>query len=242
MKQHSKTLVPCSELEWTFVKENLMSNDVSKLEHVLDILCIWELRRGSETPIFMLMTKMVVQALLYDYKNCSDASDRSNELNSAAIYGLSLTRFINYANEIAQPKSGNLMSIANAVKQIGIPEKFVHLRHAVAHCEMPSIDELREAAQFCRDWLWEMNYFYPMSIAVINLKTLPPSASENDSANDENQSEKPRILTLENLKLALEERRRNLNSQNNGNWSLKGLSCPLGLSEGQSSETLDLII
>lgn len=38
----------------------------------------------------------------------------------------------------------------------------------MVHGEMPSIDELRDAVYFCRDWLWEMHWRYSMAIAVCN--------------------------------------------------------------------------
>ncbi|KAI6191711.1 hypothetical protein M3Y97_00257400 [Aphelenchoides bicaudatus] len=181
MKKSAKVLVPFTEAEWHFVKTNIMSNDVDLLEQVFGMLCI----TGSNTPIFIHMSKLVVQAILYDLRHCSDVSDRSNEFNAASIYGLSLTRFINYVNEIAQPKTGYLLSIANAVKEYGIPERIVHIRQHVVHGEMPSFFDLREAVQYCRDWIWEMNWKYEMAIAICDPRIVPkPTTSAENTETD----------------------------------------------------------
>jgi hypothetical protein len=87
-----KVVVPFTQLEWQFVKDNVMLDDLDTLEQVLSFLCMWEIRAASQTPVFIQMTKLVVHAIYYDRKYCLNNLDRSNELNATSIYGLSLTR------------------------------------------------------------------------------------------------------------------------------------------------------
>lgn len=42
---------------------------------------------------------------------------------------------------------------------------------------MPSINELRDAVQFCREWLWESNWKYSMAIAICDPRVSTPIVS-----------------------------------------------------------------
>jgi hypothetical protein len=52
---------------------------------------------------------------------------------------------------------------------------------------MPALDDLRDAIQFFREWLWEMNWRHPMSICACNLTASTSSASTEKEVPDFNK-------------------------------------------------------
>lgn len=61
----------------------------------------------------------------------------------------------------------------------------MHLRQNIVHGEMPPLFELREAIQFCREWLWEMNWKYSMAVAICDPTILlTPTTSAQDAGPD----------------------------------------------------------
>lgn len=42
--------------------------------------------------------------------------------------------------------------MAQSAESVGIPFWVVRLRHDVVHVNLPSLEDLRRAALFCRDW------------------------------------------------------------------------------------------
>uniref|UniRef100_A0A0N5AH38 Las1-like family protein n=1 Tax=Syphacia muris TaxID=451379 RepID=A0A0N5AH38_9BILA len=75
-------------------------------------------------------------------------------------------KIINYANEIGQSKTSLLETVATAVKKLGIPNWVVQVRHDATHHYFPSIKLLREAAIFCRSWLWDIHWKKPIREAM----------------------------------------------------------------------------
>ncbi|VDN87056.1 unnamed protein product [Brugia pahangi] len=69
------------------------------------------------------------------------------------IYYFFFYRFVNYVNEICQTNY-KFKSIASAVSDVGIPQWVVDIRHGATHSHLPSLENLRQAAQYCRNWLW----------------------------------------------------------------------------------------
>ncbi|VDO62181.1 unnamed protein product [Onchocerca flexuosa] len=61
--------------------------------------------------------------------------------------------FVNYVNEICQ-SNYEFKSIASAVSDVGIPQWVVDIRHGATHSHLPSLENLRQAAMYCRSWLW----------------------------------------------------------------------------------------
>ncbi|VDM22992.1 unnamed protein product [Wuchereria bancrofti] len=74
-------------------------------------------------------------------------------------------RFVNYVNEICQTNY-KFKSIASAVSDVGIPQWVVDIRHGATHSHLPSLENLRQAAQYCRNWLWEHHWSRPVAEAI----------------------------------------------------------------------------
>ncbi|KAH7696599.1 LAS1-like protein [Aphelenchoides avenae] len=59
------------------------------------------------------------------------------------------------------------MSIARAVSQLNIPSWIVDVRHQASHNHMPSLNLMREAVKFCREWLWKQHWQLPVEQAIV---------------------------------------------------------------------------
>ena len=55
----------------------------------------------------------------------------------------------------AEQDSKYKVSMYSKAQQIGLPALFVDIRHEAAHGEMPSLTNLREAAERAFEWLWD---------------------------------------------------------------------------------------
>ncbi|VDM94807.1 unnamed protein product [Thelazia callipaeda] len=49
---------------------------------------------------------------------------------------------------------------------VGIPQWVVDIRHGATHSHLPSLKSLRQAAKYCRDWLWEHHWSRPVAEAI----------------------------------------------------------------------------
>ncbi|VDK69449.1 unnamed protein product, partial [Onchocerca ochengi] len=76
-----------------------------------------------------------------------------------------MKRFVNYVNEICQ-SNREFKSIASAVSDVGIPQWVVDIRHGATHSHLPSLENLRQAAMYCRNWLWEHHWSRPVVEAM----------------------------------------------------------------------------
>uniref|UniRef100_A0A0R3RJX7 Ribosomal biogenesis protein LAS1L n=1 Tax=Elaeophora elaphi TaxID=1147741 RepID=A0A0R3RJX7_9BILA len=57
-----------------------------------------------------------------------------------------------------------LTKYANRI--VGIPQWVVDVRHSATHSHLPSLDSLRQAASYCRNWLWEHHWSRPVAEAL----------------------------------------------------------------------------
>lgn len=121
----------------------------------LEMLKVWKIRQGRQTPISVLCTIAILEAQLYDEKNLcqEDATGIVNEVKS--MYAGAFTRFINHITENRQQSgAGRKGSMANRVKEIGIEGHLVELRHLCSHSSMSiAVDVFRRSADYCMNWL-----------------------------------------------------------------------------------------
>ncbi|KAL1237391.1 Ribosomal biogenesis protein LAS1L [Trichinella spiralis] len=66
-----------------------------------------------------------------------------------------ILKCINYINEIAQSRRKAYKSLMKALSKFNIPAWVVRVRHRATHTNLPSLAELRVAAEFCFRWLLE---------------------------------------------------------------------------------------
>lgn len=164
--------VPFTAVEWNEIQQVFQSNNVLNIKKACNILNMWKFRMGNNTPVFIDISQLILSSLIID-----DGSTKhlrpSNEIR--LIYASVIIRFVNYVNEICQPDGSKLLSIAAAVSSVGIPGWIVSVRHEATHCQMPSINLMREALLFCRDWLWRHQWARKFNEAV---KELPKEVFE----------------------------------------------------------------
>lgn len=95
-------------------------------------------------------------------------------------YAMSLIRFVNHITEKGQNKQF-AQPVHVLAEEVGIPEWMVDLRHEAAHSSLPSLNILREAADFALEWLkreyWDVQTLDKDSEADVQK---PPSDSEKD--------------------------------------------------------------
>ncbi|KAI6244218.1 hypothetical protein M3Y99_00094900 [Aphelenchoides fujianensis] len=161
-----RNVVPFTEREWKFVKANVRSDDLGVLEELAAILEMFLARTGDDSPVVVALTKNILDAVIFDKKNCSTDEGWYMEPTGASLYAMALIRFVNHLNEIGQPKTGHLLSVFDALRELGVPEWIVKLRHAVVHGNVPSFRELRTGVEFCRQWLTDILWIQPMTLSI----------------------------------------------------------------------------
>ncbi|KAI6185191.1 hypothetical protein M3Y99_01951500 [Aphelenchoides fujianensis] len=178
-----RDVVPFTEREWKFVKANVRSEDLEVLEEVCAILEMFLARTGDDSPVVVALTKLILDAVIFDKKNCSTNEGWYMEPTASSLYAMALIRFVNHLNEIGQPKTGHLLSVFDALRELGVPEWIVKLRHAVVHGNVPSFRELRTGVEFCRQWLTDILWIQPMTLSISEpsarpLLVRPPTPQE----------------------------------------------------------------
>ncbi|EFO20826.2 hypothetical protein LOAG_07662 [Loa loa] len=77
---------------------------------------------------------------------------------------------------------------------VGIPQWVVDIRHGATHSHLPPLESLRQAATYCRNWLWEHHWSRPVAEAIgLNLNI--------QNANDENELQKEAAYLIDRFML-----------------------------------------
>ncbi|CAG9532097.1 unnamed protein product [Cercopithifilaria johnstoni] len=65
-------------------------------------------------------------------------------------------------------KYANRITSSNQLHRrlVGIPQWVVDIRHSATHSHLPSLNSLRRAATYCRNWLWEHHWSRPVAEAI----------------------------------------------------------------------------
>ncbi|KRY49073.1 Ribosomal biogenesis protein LAS1L, partial [Trichinella britovi] len=135
----------------------LQTDTVESLTEAHEMLRLWKLSFGRRLPHVVAATEALLFARVQDKRYCSKPSDRhsSEEVCLQHLYALAVTRCINYINEIAQSRRKAYKSLMKALNKFNIPAWVVRVRHRATHTNLPSLAELRVAAEFCFRWLLE---------------------------------------------------------------------------------------
>lgn len=141
-------------------------------QRAVDKVNLWLFKAGQLPPA-MVATSALTEALLHD-----EPSRRSRGISDSAmqsIYAMAFARFVNgfvdrdvarlhtvdlasdgsEMEDAAVPPAKGESSMYAHASAIGMPQKFVDLRHQVTHGDIPNLFYLRQMTQQALTWLWE---------------------------------------------------------------------------------------
>jgi hypothetical protein len=206
--------------DWLYpqhVKQDVFSDNApaDMRQRAIDKVNLWLFKFGSVPPAVSATAKLT-EAILHDDRReeamISDSAMRS-------VYAMAFTRFVNgfvdrdvarnYTAEFARddvpsddaneaPTStgkGESSMYAHAMT-IGMPSKFVDLRHQVTHADIPNLIYLRRMTEEGLEWLWERWWVKHATAStdralreVEERKRITMEAREADLRNEEAQSQ-----------------------------------------------------
>ncbi|KAL3998973.1 Las1-like family protein [Acanthocheilonema viteae] len=169
--------VPFTRREWDIVTNVYRSDKASELKHAVALIVSWKARSGDSVHVAADMTEMLLRAIIMDKEIRDD--DWFKIGNVKLAYCTAIIRFVNYVNEICQ-SNYKFKSIASAVSDVGIPQWIVDIRHSATHSYLPSLDSLRQAARYCRDWLWDHHWSRPVAEAIGLNSNIQNESNENE--------------------------------------------------------------
>jgi ribosomal biogenesis protein LAS1 len=149
-------------------------------QRAIDKVNLWLFKAGQLPPAIVATANMT-EAVLHDESRQGSSGPVISETAMQSIYAMAFARFVNgfvdrdiarsYAatmtkedtaaeseDEAATPLAasgkGESSMYAHAAT-IGMPQKFVDLRHQVTHGDVPSVAHLRKMTEQALEWLWE---------------------------------------------------------------------------------------
>ncbi len=145
-------------------------------QRAVDKINLWLFKVGK-LPAALVATAGLTEALLHDQPIRNSQGLRISDSAMQSIYAMAFARFVNgfvdrevarlHAAELALNDSGaekeDMMvpaskgesSMYSHAATIGMPQKFVDLRHQVAHGYIPNLAYLRQMTTQALAWLWE---------------------------------------------------------------------------------------
>lgn len=161
--------------DWFFpehAKRDVFSAPVQDMrQRAIDKVNLWLFKAG-QLPAAIVATAGLTEALLHDDPERQERGISESAMQS--IYAMAFARFVNgfvdrdvarlHAADMALddpesedevlPSKGENSMYAHAAT-IGMPQKFVDLRHQVAHGDMPNVFYMRHMTMQALAWLWE---------------------------------------------------------------------------------------
>ncbi|ETI21479.1 hypothetical protein G647_07826 [Cladophialophora carrionii CBS 160.54] len=171
--------------DWFFpnhTKQDVFSATVSDSsqdmrQRAIDKVNLWMFKAGQLPPA-MEATASLTEALLHDEaRRCSSATFIS-ESAMQSIYAMAFARFVNafVDRDVARSHIAGMAKEDSAVESeeevttvsgkgessmyahaatIGMPQKFVDIRHQVSHGDIPGVPLLKKMTEQALEWLWE---------------------------------------------------------------------------------------
>ncbi|KIX08508.1 uncharacterized protein Z518_03164 [Rhinocladiella mackenziei CBS 650.93] len=162
--------------DWFFpkhAKQDAFSGPPSDMrQRAIDKVNLWLFKAGQLPPA-LLATASLTEALLHDEPERQSRGISESAMQS--IYAMAFARFVNgfvdrdavraHAAELApddieeedvttSTSRGESSMYAHAAT-IGMPQKFVDLRHQVTHGDIPNLMHLKAMTLQALEWLWE---------------------------------------------------------------------------------------
>jgi len=145
-------------------------------QRAIDKINLWLFKVGK-LPAALVATAGLTEALLHDQPTRGSQGLDISDSAMQSIYAMAFARFVNgfvdrevarlHVAELALDDSGaekeDVMVSASKGESsmyahaatIGMPQKFVDLRHQVAHGDIPNLTYLRQMTLQALTWLWE---------------------------------------------------------------------------------------
>ena len=145
-------------------------------KQAINIVNHWEERnRDLELPHSILATSSLTDAMLHDTKPAVERAQHISDQALQSIYAMAFCRFVNGFVDRDVSKS-SLTALATSTMtgddgdstgvsfgessmyalaaKIGLPERFVEMRHQITHEKIPSIEELAELTGDALEWMY----------------------------------------------------------------------------------------
>eukprot|EP00117_Sycon_ciliatum_P004718 scpid57765/ scgid8966/ Ribosomal biogenesis protein LAS1L; Protein LAS1 homolog len=146
--------VPWSSTEeWIHVYNLSFNGDAESKKLASKRMAAWRAR--GTLPASVDATATLLDAICCDCPTMGAVASR--DMQARCTHGIALMRFVNMITEFDQTGI-YAQSVQRIASRLGIPEWIVDARHSVAHNDLPGLELLRGAAQFCLVWLKE-NYW-----------------------------------------------------------------------------------
>ena len=145
-------------------------------KQAINIVNRWEERnRDLELPHSILATSSLTDAMLHDTKPTVERAQHISDQALQSIYAMAFCRFVNGFVDRDVSKS-SLTALATSTMtgedgdstgvsfgessmyalaaKIGLPVRFVEMRHQITHEKIPSIEELAELTEEALEWMY----------------------------------------------------------------------------------------
>ncbi|EXJ55922.1 hypothetical protein A1O7_08853 [Cladophialophora yegresii CBS 114405] len=170
--------------DWFFphrTKQDVFSATVSDSsqdmrQRAIDKINLWMFKAGQLPPA-MEATASLTEALLHDEARRNSSAPFISESAMQSVYAMALARFVNafvdrdvarshiagMAKEDGAVESEEVTTISGKGESsmyahaatIGMPQKFVDIRHQVTHGNIPGVPLLKKMTEQALEWLWE---------------------------------------------------------------------------------------
>lgn len=143
----------CFSAEFSEAKNLIFGENATKesKQKGLQMMLIWEARRGQETPLGVFCTITLLKPHMIEL----EGTIKDPEILSI-LYGSAMVKFVNFASSFT-PYRGSLYKIA---KILGIQSYIIDYRHLFSHGkQMPSLRVFQQCNKVLMDWIkgyyWE---------------------------------------------------------------------------------------
>ncbi|KAL5119926.1 rRNA-processing protein las1 [Pleosporales sp. CAS-2024a] len=131
------------------VRRHLYGADSVRQEAAVNQVFAWRSRKPDGLPLLLDSTADIVDVVLQDQRDAL----KHNSLR--LLYATALARFITGLADTQIDLVRDRPSWFPPGKSLQLPYPLLELRHRIVHRHLPSLAELKRAAQDSLDWLWE---------------------------------------------------------------------------------------
>eukprot|EP00668_Euglena_longa_P002057 GGOE01002390.1.p1 GENE.GGOE01002390.1~~GGOE01002390.1.p1 ORF type:complete len:331 (-),score=57.65 GGOE01002390.1:241-1146(-) len=175
-RQHAPRTAPYYSLSaWRSALDDLFSCDCAANQRAVPRIASWRFRArtlGFATEFAFRFARL--QALESRQHTMDD-----EEL--AALYCMALLRLVNgLVEEVANTNQKEKVSVFQALRVLQLPRSFGVFRHDATHGALPSLSEVRTAAQQAMEWL-RASYWKPLRAQAISLETKESQSTATSS-------------------------------------------------------------